>query len=513
MSSSLITGGRLVGRAGPGGEPEVIRDGALYQEDGIILAVGPRAELASRYQPDEVIGGDGMVVLPGFINAHHHLGLTPFQMGIPDLPLEMWIGARLAMRAVDPYLDTLYSAFEMIASGITTVQHLHGHMFLPPDRWTDTFEAVLRAYRDVGMRVSFSSGIVEQDRLVLAEEDFLATLSAELRDRVRALPGSDRVPVVDQLQAAYGDLVHRWGGGSEPRVSIQLAPQNLHWCSDAALRAIKEASDRDGAAMHMHLVESPYQKEYARRRTGGTAVAHLAELGLLGPSMTLGHAVWLTEDDIEQVAASGTFICHNASSNLRLRSGIAPLNQFLERGVKVAIGIDEAGINEDRDMLQELRMVLNLHRVPGVESPAPDPRAVFQMATEHGALTTGFGATIGVLEPGRSADLSLLDWDSVAAPHLAPEVGVVDAILHRARSAAVRTVLVAGEPIYRDGRFTRVDQEAALAELSASLRGPRSELEMDRGRLADELVPRIKSFLSGWSWEGSDPFYRVNAKS
>lgn len=503
----------MVCRSAPGGQPEVIAEGAVYQEDGVIVEVGRHRDLAARWHPDEVLGGEDSVVLPGLVNAHHHLGVTPFQLGIPDLPLETWIAARLGMRAVDPYLDTLYSAFEMIASGVTTVQHLHGHMFMPPERWADTIDGILRAYRDVGMRVSFSAGIVEQDRLILDEDAFLATLPEALRDQVTSIPGSNRVPVEDQLAASLVDVAARWGGNRDERIRIQLAPQNLHWCSDRALLAIKEASSRHGVGMHMHLLESPYQKEYARRRAGRTAVAHLHELGLLGPELTLGHAVWLSQEDIELVAETNTFVCHNASSNLRLRSGVAPVNQMLERGVRIAIGIDEAGINDDRDMLQEMRMVLNLHRVPGVDAPAPTASGVFQMATEHGALTTGFGDQIGMLAPGKAADLVVLDWDVISAPYLAPGVPVVDAVLYRARASAVRTVVVGGRAIFRDGRFTLVDKDAVLGELAASLRLPSSALEQERSKLASDLVPRVRDFLHGWLAEDGRPFYRYNSRA
>jgi 5-methylthioadenosine/S-adenosylhomocysteine deaminase len=104
---------------------------------------------------------------------------------------------------------------------------------------------------------------------------------------------------------------------------VQLAPANLHWCTDGALHALRDWSAKYGVGMHMHLVETAYQKEYARRRTGRTAFEHLADLGLAGPQLTLGHGVWLTEADLELVAQTGTMICHNASSNLRLRSGVA----------------------------------------------------------------------------------------------------------------------------------------------------------------------------------------------
>src|SRR6266404_5855779 len=115
MSTSLIRGRYVIARAG-GPAPEVI-------EDGVVLEVGPAADLVRRHYPDAELGWRDHVMLPGFVNSHHHVGLTPFQLGSPDYPLELWFASRLAARAVDPYLDTLYSAFEMLESGITTVQH------------------------------------------------------------------------------------------------------------------------------------------------------------------------------------------------------------------------------------------------------------------------------------------------------------------------------------------------------------------------------------------------------
>ena len=139
-----------------------------------------------------------------------------------------------------------------------------------------------------------------------------------------------------------------------------------------------------------------------RSRTGTTAVKHLEKLGLLGPHMTLGHGVWMTEEDIEICASTDTCICHNCSSNFRLRSGVLPLIELQKRGMTVGMGIDEAGINDDRDMLQEMRMALTVHRVPGMRrSDVPSPAQILRMASEHGAMTTPFGGKIGRLEPGR----------------------------------------------------------------------------------------------------------------
>ncbi len=513
MASSLIRGRYVVCRVTGRTEAKVVEDGAVVQRDGIIVEIGPYADLLARHRPDEVLGSAEHLVFPGLVNSHHHVGLTPFQLGSPDYPLELWLASRIAARDVDPYLDTLYSAFEMLESGITTVQHLHGWRVAPAARVLGIAERILQAYEDIGMRVSYSYALRDQNRLVYeGDEAFLRRLPRDLAADVEAWFQAQALPLEDHL-SLFTDLWERCGRNRGERVRVQLAPANLHWCSDAALRALRACADRHGVGMHMHLVETAYQKEYARRRTGTTAVRHLADLGLLGPDLTLGHGVWLSEEDLDLLARTGTMVCHNASSNLRLRSGIAPVNAMAARGIRVALGLDEAGINDDRDLLQEMRLVLRLHRVPGMDAAVPTASEVFRMATEHGATTTPFAGRIGTLEPGRAADLVVMRWRSVADPYLEPGTPVVDALVHRGRASGVETVLVAGEPVLRDGRPTRVDKAAVLEELAASLRAPLRPEEEQRRRLAREVFPHVERFYAAWLDEGSrEPFYRQNSR-
>jgi cytosine/adenosine deaminase-related metal-dependent hydrolase len=309
----------------------------------------------------------------------------------------------------------------------------------------------------------------------------------------------------------FSDLWERWN--AHQLIRIQLAPANLHWCSDQALQALHEYAMKYGVGMHMHLLETAYQKAYAHRRTGTTAVRYLYDLGFLGSHMTLGHGVWLTEDDIELVAATGTMICHNASSNFRLRSGVAPVNHYLARGVRVALGLDEAGINDDRDMLQEMRLVLRVHRVPGMEDVVPSAAQVLQMATEYGAQTTGFAATSGTLAAGKAADLVVLNWNQIAYPYLDPSTSIVDAVVHRAKTAGVETVLVAGEPVLRNGQFTRVNKTDVLDALAASLRTPLTADEERRQQLARQVFPHVQRFYDGWlDPSAREPFYRPSSR-
>jgi 5-methylthioadenosine/S-adenosylhomocysteine deaminase len=361
------------------------------------------------------------------------------------------------------------------------------------------------------MRASYAFMVRDQNRLVYEpDEQFVGRLPADLAPAMAEFFAAQTIPLDDHL-ALFESLRSRYA--DEERIAIQLAPANLHWCSDRALEMLGELSAEHDAPLHMHLVETAYQKEYARRRSGKTALGHIHDLGLLGPRMTLGHGVWLTEDDVDLAAETDTMICHNPSSNLRLRSGIAPVNRFLERGVRVALGIDEAGINDDRDLLLEMKLALRVHRVPGMDDVVPTPGQILRMATEHGALTTPFGARIGTLEPGRAADLVLMRWDQISHPYLDPRVAAVDAVVQRGRSRHVDTVLVTGEPILRDGRFTRINKEEILAELAASLDTPLRPDEDRRRVLAEAVLPHVQRFYASYlDAELREPFYQPNSR-
>src|SRR3954466_4670713 len=178
-----------------------IKDGAVLQEDGVIVAAGTYHELSRKYPTAAEIGPGEEGLLPAFVNGHHHVGLTLVQLGSPDMPLELWFITRLVIRNVDLYLDTLYSAFEMISSGITTVQHIQGWM---PGVLADVEKRAndtIRAYEDIGMRVSYCYAVREQNRLVYeADEDFCARLPAPWNERLAAHLRAQQLPFADFLK-------------------------------------------------------------------------------------------------------------------------------------------------------------------------------------------------------------------------------------------------------------------------------------------------------------------------
>jgi len=455
MSASLIRSRAMVTHAIDRHRWNEIADGAVLQEDGAIVEIGTYRELNRRHPNVAVIGSGNEVMLPGFVNGHHHIGLTPVQLGSPDMPLELWFVTRLVMRNVNLYLDTLYSAFEMIASGVTTVQHLHGRIPGKLDQVDRGCQEAIRAYQDIGMRVSYSYAVRDQNRLVYQrDEDFIASLPSELRGPMQRwferfqLKLDDDIALFEGLYGRYRD---------NRRVKVQLAPANLHWCSDEALTRLADCSRR--------------------------------------------------------LAETGTCVCHNCSSNFRLRSGVAALNKLEAAGITTAIGIDEAGINDDRDMLQEMRMVLRAHRIPGMDDEVPTPAQVFRMATSGGAATTPFADTIGALEVGRAADMVLIDWRAISYPYLDSETPLLDAVLQRAKTSDVRTVICDGEVIYHDGKFTKVDRDGALRALHEDLQRALSDDEVERRRLSKSLLPHVRAFYADYfDAEQHAPFYRQSSR-
>ena len=204
---------------------EVVRDGAALVENGAIIEVGRADDIIERHPDAEVIGSDRHALIPGLINAHHHVGLTPFQMGVLDEPLETWIPARWAIRDIDPYLDTLWCAIQMIESGVTTVQHNHMASRLPPElSLYDGASRVVDAYSDSGMRVAFSLIHRERNNFVYEDDElFLSTLPPELAERARSYLSANPLTRDDYLDAV-GDL---HSNRSDSRTNIFVSPHNV----------------------------------------------------------------------------------------------------------------------------------------------------------------------------------------------------------------------------------------------------------------------------------------------
>ncbi len=487
------------------GSHGVIRDGAVAVSGRDVVEVGRYRDLKSSYPAAAVVGSSRYWVVPGFVNAHQHgKGLTDFQLGGLDDCFEISRFGGDPRAGVDSYLDVLYACKTMIESGITTC--LHYNSSRSPDTYEADVDERLRAYRDSGMRVSFGLDIRDRNHIVYGDDEFLASLPRSLREQAAERYGASRTAGPDDYFRAARRLGDEMGGDSD-RTRLFLTPAGPQWCTEDLLRAIRGEATERGLGIQIHVLETRYQRSYFLREYGKSAVQWLAELDFLAPDVSLAHGVWLNRDDIATTAAKGAAVVHNPSSNLRLRSGIAPLMHFHAAGVRLGMGLDSSPLNDRPDMLQEMRLAANLQRIPGA-GPGLMPLAdIFRAATAGGAEVLGWGATCGALEPGSRADLVLVDSRPIVEPYLASHQTPVEALVYRGGAGAVDTVMVDGEILYRGGKHVRLDETALLKEVKRKITpAPRRKPRGLEGR----LLPRVRDFLESREEHPVEPFYKFN---
>ena len=487
------------------GSHGVIRDGAVAVSGRDIVEVGRYRDLKSSYPAATVVGSSRYWVVPGFVNAHQHgKGLTDFQLGGKDDCFEISRFAGDARADLDPYLDVLYACKTMIESGITTC--LHYNSSRSPETYEPDVDERLRAYRDSGMRVSFGLDIRDRNHMVYGDDEFLASLPPSLREQAVARYSESRTAAPDdyfRVARKLGDAMDREAG----RARLFLTPAGPQWCTEELLRAIRREATEHGMGIQIHVLETRYQRSYFLREYGKSAVQWLAELDFLAPDVSLAHGVWLNREDIATTAAKGASVVHNPSSNLRLRSGIAPLMHFHAAGVRLGMGLDSSPLNDRPDMLQEIRLAANLQRVPGAGPGLMPLEEIFRAATAGGADVLGWGASCGTLEPGRRADLVLVDSRPIVEPYLASHQTPVDALVYRGGAGAVDTVMVDGEILYGGGKHVRLDEKAFLKEVKQKITpAPRRKA----GGLEARLLPRVRDFLESHEEHPVEPFYKFN---
>lgn len=486
----------------------VVRDFAVYVAGGVIQAADNRANLSEQYPNADVFGGDHLIMLPGFINAHDHgRAIGTQSLRVPDSFLEVWLRSLGRLPSLPPYLAAAWEGLQLVKSGVTSAAHSHN-----PRSWETQFEEIpptLQGYADAGVRVAMHPVIVDQNPLVYADaETFIASLPPHLQAEARAAnqpPPLTADAYFDGLNALY--QAHH--DAHTHRVHIQASPAGGQWCSDALIRRAVEWAKAHNSRVQMHMLETRYQRAYAYRQWGTGFIAHLNGINALGPWLTLAHAVWIENEDIPLLVEKNVGVVHNPSSNLRLRSGTAPLAPMYRHTLRVGIGMDGQTLDDDQDYLREMRLAWTLANRPMMQSAAISAAEILTNALEQGAQVT-FGSVdaipLGELREGFLADLVLLDWDAVRGPHIpdgwrtgAPaatdDTGLEQLaafFLRRANRSHVRHVMMHGEWMLHDGQHTRLNEADLAAQVSEVLAG------QVPATAPDELGAYIRRFYTRW---------------
>jgi cytosine/adenosine deaminase-related metal-dependent hydrolase len=471
---------------------------ALCVEADRIVALGSRQELQAKYPNAALVGSDDYLLIPSFTNSHDHgRGLGTFPLGAPDDLLEIWLPGLYSQPAVDPYLLSLWEGIQLLHSGVTLTAHSHN-----PQDWQameEEAEAVLRGYGAAGIRVAFHPPLVDQNPLIYADRDaFLADLPSAAAAAAERFLG--RVPLSHEDYFALCHRLHsRHHDSASHRVHIQVSPAGGQWCSDELILGAVEFAAAHATRVQMHMLETKYQRHYSWKKWGKSFIAHLDKIGALGEWLTLAHMVWTEADDLPILQARGVGIAHNPSSNLRLRSGVAPIPAYLQHGIRLGIGLDGQTLDDDQDYLREMRLAWTLANRPGAGSPSITAAQIFEMGTRGGAaITLGAGARLGVLAAGALADLLLIDYRGLQHPWAAPTVPALHLLLRKGVRRHVRHVMMGGEWVLRDGKSTRVDEEEIATALADQLNCYDAATLQERNSAAVTLAPYLRRFYAAW---------------
>jgi 5-methylthioadenosine/S-adenosylhomocysteine deaminase len=485
----------------------IVKNGAVYISGKNIVDVGPYKDLKAVYPTATIIGSPRFWVAPGFVNAHQHgKGITNVQLGGVDDCFEVSRFSPQPLASVEPYIDTLYGCMRMIEAGITTCIHFNSSR--GPSFYERDVLDRMRAYQDSGMRVSFGLDIRNRNHLVYGDEEFIKTLPTHLRDKVIDKYTKSRTLAPDAYFPFVSKLADSTALNGQDRMQLFLTPAGPQWCTEDLLRAIRDESEEKDLGIQIHVLETKYQRSFFSRAYQRTAIEWLDDLKFLTPRVSIAHGVWLNRGDMQIVANKGCSIVHNPSSNLRLRSGIAPLPLFYQAGITVGMGLDSSTLNDDSDMLQEMRLAANLQRIPGSCKGLVPLTEIFRMGTANGMNALRWGNTAGTLAPGKQADLILLDSRDFALPYLAPRLNPIDTLVYRGKSTAVDTVMVGGDILYQAKKHKHIDRKIILNKLKQKISPPSGKKTESPEA---ELLPYLHALFESWDQDKTAPFHKFNS--
>ena len=444
-------------------------EGDILVEGDRIKAVGPKLQ---RPPGARVIDGRGRLVMPGLVNAHMHSDETLFRGLLDNMPLEVWMLYSLPPIGYGPvperliYLRTLLGAIEALQSGTTTIQD---DVSEAPRATLDGSQAVLRAYRDIGIRASIACNMT--DKTYHEKLPYVAGLLPDSEmDAIRATPAQPAA----ELLALAETLLDTWHG-RDGRILIALSASAPQRCTDDFILALDDLSRRWKTPLLTHVLETKTQLVTGQEFYGKTIVAHLADLGVLSDRMTIAHGIWLTEGDIALLAAARTAIAHNPISNLKLGSGLLRLEAARRAGVPLCLGTDGSSSNDTFNVFEVMKCAALIHKISSpVSRTWPSARDVLAMALRGGARSVLLHGQVGVLAPGALADIVLLRLNE---PAFVPLHDPANHLVYCESGRDVDVVLVGGNVVVEHGRVTTIDAGVVYTEIAELMPGFMQMLE------------------------------------
>jgi 5-methylthioadenosine/S-adenosylhomocysteine deaminase len=446
--------------------------------DRIVGIADKFASLATRSVPPspggagegEELDARGLLVLPGFVNAHYHSHDVLAKGTLEEVPLESWrlyaLPPQYPPRSVEEVrARTLIGALECLRSGMTTIQDM---LTLYPfeDRHLD---AVMRAYEEIGIRVVFSLQYADRKGLETIpywKDIFPPELHALLST---AAEPERQLDLLGHFETTCLKAPAR------PRVHWALGPSAPERCSPALMTRTMELARRYNLPVYSHIYESRGMALQARLTLpehGGSLVKRLAAEGNLDPRLNLAHSVWLAREEIDLIAESGTGVVLNPQGNLKMKCGIPPIRALQQAGVRIGLGCDNCSCSDAQNMFMAMKLYALLAAVSDSIPGPPQAAAALRAATEAGAEGARLGQEIGRIAVGLKADLTLIDMSD---PSWAPCNSAVRQLVHVEAGRGVKHVIVDGAVVVRDRRLTTMDEDDIYTAVEAVMPGFRKD--------------------------------------
>ena len=417
--------------------------GHIFIEDGIIKSIGTTAYNGSA---DRIIDAAGMVVLPGFVNTHHHLYQT-LTRNIPLMqsePLFSWlthhyeVWRELTAQAVKT--STTTGLLELMKSGVTTSSD---HLYLFPHKTSsDLIDVEIESARDLGIRFQPTRG------------------SMSLGKSKGGLPPDDTVQTEAEIQKDTERLLARYHDDSPgAMVRISLAPCSPFSVTDELMRSTAHFARDNQLMIHTHLAETLDEENFCLETIGRRPVAYMDKLDWLSSNSWYAHCVHLNDEEIQLMGDRQVGVSHCPSSNMRLGSGIARIRELLAAGVKVSLGVDGSASNDASNMLLEMRNAMLLSRLRSEEFWL-SARHVLQMATRGGAAALGRD-DIGQLVAGKQADIAIFNMNCLE--YAGGMSDPLAALVFNVRIRPVDILIVNGRIQLQNGESS-VDESQLVAE-------------------------------------------------
>lgn len=428
--------------------------GAVAVRGDSILAVGPEAEIKKEYSANETVDCGGKIVMPGLVNAHTHVPMTLLRGLADDLRLDVWLMGYVMpveREFVSPEfvrLGTLLACAELIKTGVTSFCDMYYFE-----------EDVAKATAEAGLRAVCSQTVLK-------------------------FPAPDAASYEDSLARAR-DFIERWN--DHPLIVPSVAPHAPYTCTDEILQAAAELAREFDVPLHTHLAETALEVENMRRENGMPVIPYVKKQGLFEAKVIAAHCVHIDPGEMRTLLHAGAGVAHNPSSNLKLASGFAPVKKMLETGLNVGIGTDGPASNNDLDMFEEVRLASFIAKAVSAEPTAVPAPVALSMATRLGARALHIGHLTGCLEPGKRADLILVDLDPL---HNSPRFqrdpdGAYAQIVYAGKSTDVSDVMVNGRWLMRGRKLLTLNEADLLAQAREIA-----------GRIDAFLITREQSVLS-----------------